>query len=138
MLAFFSINSFAQNDLLPLNSKIPVLETGNGPMPNEWIDNRTGHKIIKLTRRPGNNISFYFHNNPFIINPITKASKMIFFGLERSLRNAYTVNLKNLAIEQVTFAEKGITGEIVGKKYQNLFYQYHDSVFVANLITKKS
>ena len=138
MLVFFSLNSFAQNDLLSLNSKIPILETGNGPMPNEWIDNRTGHKIVKLTRRPGNNISFYFHNNPFIIDPITKASKMIFFGLERSLRNAYTVNLKNLAIEQVTFAEKGITGEIVGKKYQNLYYQYNDSVFVANLITKKS
>lgn len=138
MLAFFSLNSFAQNDLLSLNSKIPILETGNGPMPNEWIDNRTGHKIVKLTRRPGNNISFYFHNNPFIIDPITKASKMIFFGLDRSLRNAYTVNLKNFAIEQVTFAEKGITGEIVGKKYQNLYYQYNDSVFVANLITKKS
>ena len=138
---FFSLNLFAQNKLAftkTPETKIPVLETGECPMPNEWIDNRTGHKIIKLTRQSGANNSFYFHNNPFIIDPLTKESKMIFFGIDHAIKNAFTVNLKNLAIEQVTFAEKGITGEIVGKKYQNLYYQYNDSVFVANLKTKKS
>ncbi|HEU5168680.1 MAG TPA: hypothetical protein VFU29_24210, partial [Chitinophagaceae bacterium] len=42
------------------------METGGKKMPNEWIDQSTGHKVIKLTRRDGNNMSFYFHNNPFV------------------------------------------------------------------------
>jgi oligogalacturonide lyase len=87
MVSFFSLNLVAQHPL-------PVLETGAGPMPNEWIDNRTGHKIIKLTRRPGANNSFYFHNNPFMVDPVTKESKMIFFGIDHSIKNAFTVNLK--------------------------------------------
>ena len=45
---------------------IPVMETGGQPMPNEWIDKDTGHRVMKLTRREGSNRSFYFHNNPFI------------------------------------------------------------------------
>src|SRR6187401_3863568 len=54
----------------------PLVETGGQKMPNEWIDRSTGHKIIKLTRREGNNMSFYFHNNPFA------GSKMIFYGTD--------------------------------------------------------
>jgi hypothetical protein len=27
------------------------METGGKKMPNEWVDESTGHKIIKLTRR---------------------------------------------------------------------------------------
>ncbi|MEP6949420.1 MAG: hypothetical protein ABI863_09105 [Ginsengibacter sp.] len=37
-------------------------------MPNEWIDKDTYHKIIKLSRIPGSNMSFYSHNNPFVGN----------------------------------------------------------------------
>jgi oligogalacturonide lyase len=44
------------------------METGGRPMPNEWIDKDTGHRVVKLTRRAGRNSSFYFHNNPFIGN----------------------------------------------------------------------
>ena len=43
----------------------PTMETGGQKMPNEWIDKTTGHKVIRLTKRAGNNMSFYFHNNPF-------------------------------------------------------------------------
>ena len=52
----------------------PVLETGGQKMPDEWIDKSTGHKIIKLTRKEGSNLSFYFHNNPFVDN------KMVFYN----------------------------------------------------------
>ena len=54
--------------------QVPVMETGGGPMPDEWIDKDTGHKVMKLTRRKGRNSSFYFHNNPFIGN------EMVFKG----------------------------------------------------------
>ena len=35
-------------------------------IPNTWIDSSTGHTIVRLSRREGDNTSFYFHNNPFI------------------------------------------------------------------------
>jgi oligogalacturonide lyase len=56
--------SFAQQEL----------ETGGKEMPNEWIDKDTHHLIIKLTRNDRNNLSFYFHNNPFV------GDSMIFYS----------------------------------------------------------
>jgi hypothetical protein len=47
-------------------SSVPVMETGGRIMPVEWIDRDTHHRVIRLTRREGNNLSFYFHNNPFL------------------------------------------------------------------------
>src|ERR1041384_8532018 len=82
---FFSILLHAQ----------PLMETGGQKMPDEWIDKDTKHKVIKLTRRTGNNMSFYFHNNPFIGN------KMIFYSTDASGKHLYTVNLKTLALRQV-------------------------------------
>lgn len=41
-------------------NEVPVMETGGQPMPDEWIDKDTGHRVVKLTRRPGSNASFYF------------------------------------------------------------------------------
>ncbi|HEX6847576.1 MAG TPA: hypothetical protein VF144_11395, partial [Chitinophagaceae bacterium] len=57
------------------------METGGQKMPNEWIDNSTGHKIIKLTRREGNNMSFYFHNSPFAGSK-SDGYRMIFYGTD--------------------------------------------------------
>ncbi|HSK13567.1 MAG TPA: hypothetical protein VK907_10155 [Phnomibacter sp.] len=36
----------------------PILETGGGPMPDQWIDKDTRHKVIKLTRKQAANVSF--------------------------------------------------------------------------------
>ncbi len=45
------------------------LETGGQkPMPAEWIDKDTHHKVIRLTDDSRSNLSFYFHNNPFVGN----------------------------------------------------------------------
>jgi oligogalacturonide lyase len=67
---FFSITLL----LLVKTNAQPVMETGGQKMPNEWIDQSTGHKIVRLTRMPGSSMSFYFHNNPFIGN------KMVFYN----------------------------------------------------------
>lgn len=61
--------------------KLQVIETGSiTPMPDEWIDKDTNHKVVKLTSAmEGNSLSFYFHNNPFIGDEmvfITVASKI--------------------------------------------------------------
>ncbi|MFT3981950.1 MAG: oligogalacturonate lyase family protein [Ferruginibacter sp.] len=124
----------------------PVLKTG-AKMPDEWIDADTHHKIIKLTRRSGSNMSFYFHNNPFV------GSKMVFYGSGRQNsadiskqetynnngrnKQLYTVDLNTLAIEQLTHQRNPMKGEIVSAKRKEVFYQVADTIFATSLETKK-
>lgn len=128
----------------------PVMETGGQTMPDEWIDKDTKHKVIKLTRREGNNTSFYFHNNPFVGN------KMIFYGTDyqhtakndsvkqeisnitASNRQVYSVDLKTLKVEQITNQRSAMNGEIVAPKTNKVYYQIKDSVFATNISTKKT
>jgi oligogalacturonide lyase len=126
------------------------METGGQKMPNEWIDQSTGHKLIKLTRREGNNMSFYFHNNPFMGN------KMIFYGTDylntaqndsvkqetgnipASNKQLYSVDLKTLKVEQLTYQPNAMNGEIVAEKNKLVYYQVKDSVFSTHVETKQT
>ncbi|MCM5528384.1 oligogalacturonate lyase family protein [Parasegetibacter sp. NRK P23] len=138
VLAFSTTELYAQ----------PVMETGGQKMPDEWIDKSTGHKVIKLTRREGNNMSFYFHNNPFIGN------KMIFYGTDylhtakndsvkqetgnipAANKQLYSVDLQTKKIEQLSFLPHPMNGEIVAKKSNKVYYQLNDSVFATDVTTK--
>lgn len=134
-----SFKSFAQ----------PVLETASGPMPNEWIDKDTHHKIKKLSRIDGSNMSFYFHNNPFV------GDEMVFYnssnpkGAEDENKK-FEINNQNLRNKQLfkldlaTFKATQLTnhpitmgGEILSPKLNEAFYQVKDSVFAVNVDTKK-
>lgn len=128
----------------------PVLETGGKKMPDEWIDQSTGHRVIKLTRRNGNNYSFYFHNHPFIGN------KMVFYGtdilntssndsVKQEISNItagnkqiYTVDLSTLKVEQVTRQRSGMNGEIIAPKGELVYYQIKDSVFATHIASKQT
>lgn len=128
----------------------PILETGGQKMPDEWIDKSTGHKIIKLTRRDGNNTSFYFHNNPFIGN------RMIFYGTDylntakndsvkqetynimAGNKQLYSVDLATLKVEQITSQANAMNGEIAAPKNKMVYYQVKDSVFETHIETKKT
>ncbi|HEV8284181.1 MAG TPA: oligogalacturonate lyase family protein [Chitinophagaceae bacterium] len=125
-----------------------LMETGGKKMPDQWIDKDTKHKIIKLTRRAGNNMSFYFHNDPFIGN------KMIFYGTDylntagndsvkqetgnipASNKQLYSVDLKTLKVERLTFQSSPMNGEIAAPKNRLVYYQIKDSVFSTNIDTK--
>jgi len=137
-VSYFSLPVFAQ----------PVMETGGKKMPDEWIDKSTGHKLIRLTRRPGNNMSFYFHNDPFVGN------KMIFYGTDylntsqndsvkqetgnipANNKQLYSVDLKTLKVEQLSFQSSPMNGEIVAPDSRLVYYQIKDSVFSTNIDTK--
>jgi oligogalacturonide lyase len=126
----------------------PILETGSKKMPDEWIDKDTKHKIIKLTRRQGNSMSFYFHNNPFVGN------KMIFYGTDylntsendsikqetgnipATNKQLYSVDLGTLKVNQLTFQPSSMNGEIAATKNKLIYYQIKDSVFSTNIDTK--
>ncbi len=120
------------------------METGSQqPMPYEWIDKDTGHKIIRLSRREGNNRSFYFHNNPFVPALAGVGDKMVFYGGSQQQRQSsrryrdrgqlFIANLKTFEIDQLTDHPGPISGEIVGKKLREVFYQSSDSVFATQV-----
>jgi oligogalacturonide lyase len=110
----------------------PTMETGGKKMPDEWIDKDTHHRIIRLVRMEGKNVSFYFHNNPFYGN------KMVFYNTGKNGKQVYTVDLKTYAIEQITHQSSPMSGELVGQKTGNVYYQIKDSVFSTNIKSKET
>ncbi|MES2775985.1 MAG: oligogalacturonate lyase family protein [Bacteroidota bacterium] len=129
----------------------PVLETGSQkPMPNEWIDKDTRHKVVKLSRIEGSSMSFYFHNDPFV------DGKMVFYnsskqkGGEESERirrpataeniydkQMYLLDMKTFQAERLTNSPVPMSGEVVSPKLKEAFFQIKDSVFAVHVKTKK-
>ncbi len=128
----------------------PVLETGGKPMPKAWIDKDTHHKIIRLSDSSRSNLSFYFHNNPFVgnkmvyystdkINPqeITVTKQETYSTISKD-KQLYDVDLKSKDIERITSQALPMTGEIVAGKSGDVYYQIKDSVFTTNANSKKT
>lgn len=131
----------------------PLLETGGQQMPDEWIDKTTNHRVIRLVRRPGINLSFYFHNNPFVGNEMvfygsnerqkeryvgelkTKAQEI--YNLNVKDKQLYAVDLATLEVKQLTHETNNIQGEIVNQKTGKAYYQCQDSVFSVDVKTGK-
>jgi len=106
-----------------------TLETGSiKPMPEEWIDKETGHKVVHVIPEEGTNRSFYFHNNPFVPSDGNNNEKMIFYRKVKDENQLFSVDLKTQKIDQLTSRDR-VRGEIVGKKSRKVFYQINDSVF---------
>lgn len=109
--------------------QVPVMETGANHMPDAWIDRDTGHKVIKLTRRAGDNTSFYFHNNPFIGNEMLFAGSS---GYGTRDSQMFAVDLSTLRIRQVTKEPYPVRTEIACAATHEIFFQHGDSVFAVN------
>ncbi|MBD0278487.1 MAG: hypothetical protein ICV81_11070, partial [Flavisolibacter sp.] len=110
-----------------------VLETGGKKMPDEWVDKDTRHKVMRLSRKEGSNLSFYFHNNPFVSN------KMVFYSTDKQNgKQLWTVDLNTLQLDKVTSQASPMNGEIVGPKSRSVYYQIKDSVFSTNIDTKQT
>ncbi len=113
----------------PLVKKIPVVETGGkNTMPAQWIDKETGHKIVHLVNREGDNRSFYFHNNPFLPAANGFKEKMIFYGRVNENQQLFSVVLKTGETTQIS-DKRRISGEIAATKNRMVYYQCGDSVF---------
>jgi oligogalacturonide lyase len=136
MLRRFSLLPFVilcflscQNNSNKNGSKIETLETGSvKPMPVEWIDKDTGHKIIHLIPGAGENRSFYFHNNPFVPSDGNNNEKMIFYRKVNNEDQLFSIDLKTKKVDQLTNKNR-VSGEIIGKKSRKVFYQCGDSIF---------
>lgn len=128
-----------QPEAIAAHIGIPVLETGSQqPMPDEWIDQDTQYKIIKLSRRKSGGRSFYFHNNPFLKQLGQEGDLMVFYGNVDSLRQLFSINLKTFSIIQLTYHRSQIRGEIVSPATREAFYQSNDSIFATHVDTKQT
>lgn len=125
-----------------------VLETGGKKMPDEWIDKDTKHRVVKLTRMEGrSNLSFYFHNNPFIGNSmvfyssnknnVDSVRKQEISTVVSGNRQIHLLDLKTLKSEQLTYHRLPMNGEIVDNKKGIVYYQIRDTVFSVNAKTKE-
>ena len=118
---------------------LPVIETGGQhPMPDEWIDRDTGHRVRKLVRREGTNSSFYFTNPPFVPRRASSSGLMVFHGSTDNGRQLFVVDLETLAVRQLTDRVGGINGEIVAPDKGEAFYQSRDSVLSVDVRTGAS
>jgi oligogalacturonide lyase len=121
----------------------PLMQTGGQKMPLAWIDKDTHHKVMQLTQRDGNSASFYFHNNPFIAGTGSEGDRMVFYGNDAYKSDGvgmqlFTVNLTTLKITKLTDGTRRKSGEIVGEKSHNIYYQINDSIFSTNADTRKT
>ncbi|MEZ4991120.1 MAG: oligogalacturonate lyase family protein [Saprospiraceae bacterium] len=118
-----------------IRAQPPILETGGeNPMPAEWIDKDTDHRIKRLSSgREGDNRSFYFHNNPFIKNKDGKQYLMVFYGSTDEGSQLFTLNLQTQEIRQLSDHPGRKSGEILGRKRREVFFQVQDSVFATHI-----
>ena len=129
-----------------------VLETGGQkPMPAEWIDKDTHHKVVRLTDERRSNLSFYFHNNPFTGNrmvyyssaatsqPVSdRVAKVETYNGNTKDKQLYIVDLSTQQSGPITRQSSPMNGEILGKKGKNVYYQVKDSVFTTDINTRQT
>src|SRR5436309_3459414 len=85
------------------NDAVPMLETGSQhPMPNEWIDRATGHRVRNLVLRDGANTSFYFTNPPFVPRQAPSGGLMVFHGATPNGSQLFTIDLATGTFRQLT------------------------------------
>jgi oligogalacturonide lyase len=115
----------------------PPVRTTGGSMPDQWSDKATGHEVVRVSQRPGNNRSFYFHNNPFLKTPDGKGWEMVYTGSDNGKAQLFSVNLQTLKSDQITHFRGRLSGEMLGRRTRSAYFQSRDSVFAVNVDTHK-
>ncbi|GAB2943491.1 oligogalacturonate lyase [Hymenobacter coalescens] len=113
------------------------LATGSQqPMPAEWLDEDTGHKVVRLTPADGANASFYFHNRPFVSGK--EGTRMVYYHSDEKGKQLRTIDLKTRAVVPLTRYFQQVQGEIVAPKRREVFYQTGDSVYATHVDTRQT
>ena len=120
----------------PLNDGYAQSFCDSAAIPNSWIDSSTGHTIVRLSRREGDNTSFYFHNNPFIRSTDGTRDRMLYYGSTAQGRQLFVVDLATQSSTQLTHQTHPMAGEIVARKHREVLYQCGDTVFATQIDTR--
>jgi oligogalacturonide lyase len=101
---------------------------------DEWVDADTGHRVVRLSRIPGESESFYFHQNAFT----ERGDKMVFANPPgREGRRLFVLDWQTRKIEPLTDRPSG-SGEVVGPKTRQVFYLSSNVLCSTHLDTRKT
>jgi oligogalacturonide lyase len=118
-----------------------VLATGSRkPMPQEWIDKDTGHRVVRLSGNNGSPISnWYFHNNPFVEQRHGEGDRMVFSDTVDGVRQIFTLNLKDRKVEQVTTdASQKRMLPMIARATREVLYQSGDSIYATSVDSRQT
>ena len=102
-----------------------------GGLRDAWIDASTGHRVVRLSRLPGESESFYFHQNAYTPG----GDKMVFENSQSGASNRlFTIELATRRIEPLTGAEA--RAGVVARGSRNFYFQHSNEVCVTHLDTK--
>jgi len=111
--------------LLLLAGLVLRMPTRADDPPTEWIDQDTGHRVVRLSREPGSE-SLYFHQNAYT----TEGDKLII----TSPTGVSTINLKTREIEKVV--EGRVNVIVVGRKSRQVYYTKDNTLYATHLDTR--
>ena len=93
--------------------------------PRDWIEPATGHRVVRLSERPGT-ASLYLHQNPY-----TASGDMMVVSTPEGLATIA------LATRKITPLVEGRASHlVVGRKTRQAFYIQNDTVYAADLRTR--
>jgi oligogalacturonide lyase len=118
----------------PSRAQAPLVTGSQKPMPAaEWVDQDTGHKVVRLTALGSNNESFYFHNNPFLKGRSSEGDQMVYYHSTPAGKQLCVLNLATRQSTPLTRPLASVHGEIVAPKRREVFYQVHDTVYATSI-----
>lgn len=112
-----------------------VLATGaQTPMPAEWIDRDTGHRVVRLSGPTGPISNWYFHNNPFVDD-----ARMVFDNVVDGVHQVFTLDINTRKTEQLTFdaAPKRLL-PLIAHATHEILYQSGDTIYALRADSKQT
>jgi len=97
------------------------------PLPREWIDPDTQHRVIRLSDEPGSQ-SLYFHQNAYTPN----GEKLVI----TTPTGLSTIDLKTRTVEKIL--EGRVNLIMTGKKTGHAYYVRAGAVYAVDLTTKET
>jgi oligogalacturonide lyase len=98
---------------------------------DDWLDSATGHRVIRISRIPGECESFYFHQNAFT----STGDKMVFANTSTNhSRDFFVYDWQTKKADRLT--DGGINrSEVVAPKSRQLFYMRDNVIYATHLDT---
>src|SRR5215470_17503155 len=109
-----------------------AFNTHSETLRDEWLDADTSHRVVRLSRIPGESESFYFHQNAFTAS----GDKMVFANTATNRsRDFFAYDWHTRKIDLLTDGGTN-RGEIVAPKSRQLFYMRDSAVYATHLDTR--
>ena len=113
--------------IVALRAAYPAGQESTAPPPRDWIDPDTGHRVIRLSEKPGSQ-SLYFHQNAY-----TPDGTRLLITTPTGLA---AVDLRSRAVEEVV--DGRVSAVMTGKKTGRAVYVRAGVVYAVDLTSKVS